>query len=371
MDTRSETETGKQVALALQGGGAHGAFTWGVLDRLLEDGRIGFEAISGTSAGAMNAVVLADGLARNGNRGARERLHLFWEAVSDTAKFTPVRRAPLDVLLGSWSLDASPGFNYLDALSKFASPYELNPLNINPLRDLLEETVDFRRVRACGKPLVFISCTNVETGRVKVFHRDMISPEVVMASACLPLLFQAVEIDGVPYWDGGYMGNPVLFPFHDSTATHDYVIVQINPIFRKGAPKTAREIINRVNEISFNASLLLELRSIDFARRLIDEGKLDPKVYKRINIHIISNDKELVPLGASSKFNAEWAFLEHLFEVGRATADAWLDKVYPMLGVMPSADVREMYHGEGPDPQPSVNSVGAPPGTAFATRRNV
>lgn len=342
----------KQVALALQGGGAHGAFTWGVLDKLLEDGRIEFEGISGTSAGAMNAVVMADGFMRGGNDAARERLRLFWNAVSDGAKYSPIRRAPLDMLMGNWTLDTSIGYNFFDWLSKFASPYEFNPLNINPLKDLLNETIDFDRVRACNKPLIFISCTNVETGRAKVFKRGMISSDVVMASACLPFVFQAVEIGGVPYWDGGYMGNPVLFPFHDSTKTLDYVIVQINPVFRKGAPKTAREIMNRVNEISFNASLLQELRAIDFARRLIDEGKLDPKVYKRINIHIISNDKELVPLGASTKLNAEWDFLEHLFEVGRATATQWLDKTYDMLGVMPTANVREIYHGDGPDPEP-------------------
>jgi len=342
----------KEVATALQGGGAHGAFTWGVLDRLLEDGRVTFEAISGTNAGAMNAVVMVDGLMLDGFRGAREKLRQFWRAISDGAKLTPVQRAPLDMLMGNWTLDTSPGYNFFDWLSKFASPYELNPFNLNPLRDLLAKTVDFERVRACSKPLVFISCTNVETGRVKVFKRGMISPDVVMASACLPYLFQAVEIDGVPYWDGGYMGNPVLFPFHDSTKTHDYVIVQINPVLRKGAPKTAREIENRVSEISFNSSLLQELRAIDFARRLIDEGKLDPKLYKKVNVHIISNDSVLVPLGASSKFNAEWAFLEYLFEAGRSTAGAWLDKVYPMLGVMPTANVREMYQGDGLDPEP-------------------
>lgn len=340
----------KKVALALQGGGAHGAFTWGVLDKLLEDGRIEFEGISGTSAGAMNGVVLIDGFMRAGNRGARERLKLFWEEVSAGAMFTPIQRAPLDMLMGNWSLDSSVGYNFFDLLTKFASPYELNPLNLNPLRDLLVSTVDFDRVRACERPLMFVSCTNVETGRVKVFKKNKITADVVMASSCLPTLFQAVEIDGVPYWDGGYMGNPVLFPFHDSTETCDYVIVQINPVFRKGAPKTAREIMNRVDEISFNASLLLELRSIDFARRLIDEGKLDPKVYKLVNIHIISNDAALAPLGASSKFNAEWAFLEHLFEIGRETAADWLAKVYDLLGVKPTANIREMYHGEGPEP---------------------
>lgn len=355
MDTYSSAGTGKkQIALALQGGGAHGAFTWGVLDKILEDGRLEFEGISGTSAGAMNAVVMADGFMRDGNRGARDRLQFFWKSMSDGAKFTPIQRAPLDVLMGNWTLDTSPGYNYFDWLTKFASPYELNPLNLNPLRDLLVETVDFDRVHACTKPVIFVSCTNVETGRVKVFKRNQISADVVMASACLPLVFQAVEIDGVPYWDGGFMGNPVLFPFHDSTKTLDYVIVQINPIFRKGAPKTAREIVNRVNEISFNASLLQELRSIDFARRLIDEGKLDPAVYKRINIHIISNDAALAPLGASSKFNAEWAFLDYLFEVGRATAGRWLEKTYDMLGVSQTANVREMYYGDGPEPRPKL-----------------
>ena len=360
MDGNLSGETAKkQIALALQGGGAHGAFTWGVLDKLLEDGRLNFEGISGTSAGAMNAVAMADGFIRNGNEGARAKLRHFWKAVSESAKFTPIQRAPFDVLLGSWSLDTSLGFNYFDWLSKFASPYELNPLNINPLKDVLEETVDFRNVQACERPLLFVSCTNVETGRVKVFNRGLITADVVMASACLPYVFQAVEIDGIPYWDGGYMGNPVLFPFHDSTKTLDYVIVQINPVFRKGAPKTAREIMNRVNEISFNSSLLMELRSIDFARKLIDEGKLDPKVYKRVNIHIISNDEALAPLGASSKFNAEWAFLDYLFEVGRDTASKWLAKSYDMLGVMPTVDVRGMYQGDGPDPHPHPQLAGS------------
>ena len=173
-----------------------------------------------------------------------------------------------------------------------------------------------------------------------------------MASACLPFLFQAVEIDKVSYWDGGYMGNPVLFPFHASTRTHDYVIVQINPVYRKGVPKTAREIMNRVNEISFNSSLLQELRAIDFVRRLIDQGKLSQKSFKRVNIHIISDDKDLAPLGASSKFNGEWAFLEHLYELGRAAAAKWLAKSYDKLGVMPTADVRENVSGYTEPPRP-------------------
>ena len=254
--------------------------------------------------------------------------------------------------MGNWTLDASVGFNFLDFLSKFASPYELNPLNINPLKSVIEEFVDFEKMRASEKPPIFISATNVETGRVKVFDRNKISADVVMASACLPFIFQAVEIDKVPYWDGGYMGNPVLFPFHASTRTHDYVIVQINPVYRKGVPKTAREIMNRVNEISFNSSLLQELRAIDFVRRLIDQGKLSQKSFKRVNIHIISDDKDLAPLGASSKFNGEWAFLDHLYELGRAAAAKWLAKSYDKLGVMPTADVRENVSGEPEPPRP-------------------
>ncbi len=348
----------KKINLALQGGGAHGAFTWGVLDRLLEDGRLEIEAISGTSAGAMNAAVMADGFMRNGHEGARERLRQFWRAVADSAKFSPIRRAPLDILMGNWTLDTSLGYIFYDLLNKVASPYELNPLNINPLRDLLEETVDFERVRHCQHPLIFISATNVETGRVKVFKRERITADVVMASACLPFLFHAVEIDGVPYWDGGYMGNPVMFPFHETTETRDYVLIQINPVYRKGTPKTAREIMNRVNEISFNSSLLQELRAIDFVRRLIDNGKLDAKEYKRVNVHTIAAHEELAPLGASSKLNAEWQFLSHLFEIGRRAADNWLARSYAMLGEAATMDIREMYQGDGSEP--AAGSVGGP-----------
>ncbi|MDX2263602.1 MAG: patatin-like phospholipase family protein [Hyphomicrobiales bacterium] len=342
----------KTINIALQGGGSHGAFTWGVLDRLLEDGRLDIEAVSGTSAGAMNAAVMADGFVRGGAQGARDQLRAFWTAVAKEAQYSPVQRAPFDMLMGTWSLDASPGYAFFDMVSKMASPYQLNPFNFNPLKDLLDTVVDFERVRACTHPLIFISCTNVQTGRATVFKRDRISPEVVMASACLPHVFQAVEIDGVPYWDGGYMGNPVLFPFHDSTRTCDYVIVQINPVFRAETPRTSREIMNRINEISFNSALLLELRGIDFVRRLIDEGKLSANEYKRINIHTIAAHEDMAPLGASSKMNGEWEFLQHLFEIGRRAADKFLTESFDKLGVMPTADVRDMYQGDGPDPHP-------------------
>ncbi|MGF1631348.1 MAG: patatin-like phospholipase family protein [Kiloniellaceae bacterium] len=337
----------RAVNLALQGGGAHGAFTWGVLDRLLADERVEIEAISGTSAGAMNAVAVAEGLLRGGPEEARACLRRFWKGVSAAAKGSPIRRTPIDMFMGNWNLDTSPAYLFLDLLGRVASPYEVNPLNINPLRDLLEELVDFERVRACERMKVFVSATNVETGRVKVFRRHELTADMVMASACLPFVFQAVQIDGAPYWDGGYMGNPALFPFFDGSSSEDVVVVQINPITRSGAPRSAREILNRVNEITFNASLLREFRAIDFVSRLLDEGKLNPDDYKQVLVHRIAAEMEINPLGASSKMNAEWAFLEHLFDIGQRAADAWLAENFKHLGKRSTVDLRAMYQGEG------------------------
>ena len=341
----------KRVNLALQGGGSHGAFTWGVLDRLLEDGRLEIAAISGTSAGAMNAVALADGYTTGGPEGAREKLEGFWKTMSDAARLSPVQRSPIDKLMGNWSLDQSPGYHMMDMMTRLFSPYQLNPTNMNPLKKVLEDCVDFACVRHCNAIRLFISATNVETGRVKVFDSHSLTAEMVMASACLPFMFQAVEIDGVPYWDGGYMGNPALFPFHSESDTADIVVIQINPIERRGAPRTAQEIQNRLNEISFNSSLLKELRAIDFVARLIDEGKLDGDHYRRERIHIIENQAALKPLGASSKVNAEWAFLTHLRDLGRQTADDWLDANFDAVGERSTVDLRTMFQGIGPQHQ--------------------
>ncbi len=335
----------KRVNLALQGGGAHGAFTWGVLDRLLEDDRILIEGISGTSAGAMNAVVVAQGLMLGGGQGARAALRHFWMEVGKAGRSSPIQRSPIDVFMGNWSLDTSPSYLFFDILSRLASPYELNPLNLNPLRDLVEALVDFKIVRSCNKVKVFVSATNVETGRVQVFDRTKLTADMVMASACLPFLFQAVEIDGVPYWDGGYMGNPVLFPFFRNCASRDIVVVQINPIQRDGIPKKARDILNRVNEITFNASLLKEFRAIDFVSRLIECGKLDPDEYKQMWIHRIDGERYLKALGASSKMNSETKFLEHLCESGRAAATAWLNTHFDALGNHSSVDIRALFQG--------------------------
>ena len=333
----------KSVNLALQGGGAHGAFTWGVLDRLFEDGRIWIEAISGTSAGAMNAVVASQGMYDEGGAGARHELERFWRAVSKAGQASPLKRGPLDHLTGNWSLDSSIGFLWLDLLNRLASPYDINPLGINPLRDLLDEFIDFAKVQDCKDMPIFLSATNVETGRVRVFEREEITLDVVMASACLPFLFHAVEIDGVPYWDGGYMGNPVLFPFIDASPCNDIVIVQINPVTRKGTPTSARDIFNRVNEITFNASLLKELRSINLVDRLIDEGKLSATDYRRMNVHIIEANDEMTPLGASSKLNTEWQFLEHLRDIGREAASRFIERHFDDINTRSTVDLTAMF----------------------------
>jgi len=341
----------KRVNLALQGGGAHGAFTWGVLDALLEDGRIGIAAISGTSAGALNAVALADGFTAGGAEGAREKLHHLWRSISDAARHSPVRRHPLDVMMGTWSLERSWGYQAMDLMTRLFSPYQFNPTDMNPLRDIVEACIDFECVRRCDGIGLFISATNVETGRVRVFDSRTLTVDHVMASACLPHLFRAVVLDGVPYWDGGYMGNPALFPFHTRSDSADTIVVQINPVERRGIPRSAHEIQNRLNEISFNSSLLKELRAIDFVARLLDEGKLDEGHYRRARIHIIENEAALAPLGASSKMNAEWAFLTHLQALGRKTAAAWLGRHFDAIGVRGTVDLRAMFQGIGPDHQ--------------------
>ncbi|WP_417687661.1 patatin-like phospholipase family protein [Roseibium sp.] len=331
--------TAKRINLALQGGGAHGAFTWGVLDYFLEDNRFVIDGLTGTSAGAMNAVVLASGFQENGVDGAREKLEEFWRQVSQHAFLSPIKRSPIDIALGHWSLDFSPSFLAFELLSRFSSPYEFNPLNINPLRDVVESIVDFDRVHRCSKLKLFVAATNVFTGKIRVFSEKDVTLDAVMASACLPHLFQAVEIDGEPYWDGGYMGNPPIYPLFYNTGTPDVVLIQINPIERRETPKTAREILNRLNEITFNSTLLRELRAVDFVSRLIEDGKLSQDEYMKVFIHRVTTD-ELKPLQASSKVNAEWAFLKELKAMGRRAAETWIDSHFDDIGKRSTVDLR-------------------------------
>ena len=340
--TRSHHRTGrgpKVINLALQGGGAHGAYTWGVLDRLLEDERIVIEGISATSAGAMNAAALAQGLTEGGERGARTALEVFWRSVSRTASLSPLQPTWLDRWFGNWNMDYSPAYLAFDLLTRTFSPNQFNPLDLNPLRDLLVETIDFERLRCCTAVKLFVSATNVRTGRIKVFKTEEISADVLMASACLPFLHRTVEIDGEPYWDGGYMGNPAIFPLIYDCAAPDVVIVRVNPIRRDDLPRTAREILNRVNEISFNSSLLRELRAIGFVSRLIDQGLIKEGALKRVLVHGIDAEDYMARLGYSSKLNPSWDFLVHLRDLGRESAARWLDNSFDRLGAVSSIEL--------------------------------
>ena len=323
---------GKRVNLALQGGGAHGAFTWGVLDQLLSDGRIEIEGISGTSAGAVNAVMLADGLVRGGPDEARKRLADFWRAVSVDGHLPDLQRAVVERLFpfvpreGLW----------FGALSRVLSPYDLNPLNINPLKELIERFADFEAIRRDPRLALFVSATNVRTGELKVFTRAEITPEAVMASAALPFLFRAVEIDGVPYWDGGYSGNPALIPFLRATATEDVLIVQINPRERREVPTRAAEIMSRANEISFNAALLSELRGVEFVNRLIDEGRLRrgtrPGEFRRLRLHRIVMEDIDEGFGARGTLKTDYEHFETLRKLGQRAARRFLDAHFDDIG---------------------------------------
>jgi NTE family protein len=325
------------VDLALQGGGAHGAFTWGVLDRLLEESWLKIDGISGTSAGAMNAAVLADGYAQGGAEAARAALARYWRSVSDAAQFSPLRRTPLDIMLGRWSLDNSPFFIAMDLMSRLYSPYDFNPGGANPLHKILSDLIDFERLKRAPIKL-FVSATNVRTGRVRVFRNAEITPEVLLASACLPTLFQAIEIDGESYWDGGYSGNPTMTPLVRECDSQDTIIVPINPIERPGTPNNARDILNRLNEISFNAVLLKELRMMALLRQVADTGNCEGALWAQMRIHVVRN-AVMDKLGYSSKLNAEWEFVSMLHEEGRKAADGFLQANADNIGVTSSVDL--------------------------------
>ena len=325
------------IDFALQGGGAHGAFTWGALDRLLEEPWLQIDGISGTSAGAMNAAVLVDGHAKGGANAARSALEGFWRSVSRTALLSPLRRGFLDILLDRWSLDHSPVFVAMDMMARVFSPYDLNPGGFNPLQQILANCIDFERLGRAPIKL-FVTATNVRTGQGRVFRNREITPEVLLASACLPSLFQAVEIDGESYWDGGYSGNPTITPLVRECNSHDTILVQINPVERPGIPKTAREILNRLNEVSFNAVLLKELRMIALLRQIADPGDTEGASWAGMRIHRVASDL-MVDLGYSSKLNAEWDFLCMLRDAGRSAADSFLAAHGADLGRRSSYDL--------------------------------
>ena len=334
-----------RLNLALQGGGSHGALTWGVLDALLEDGQWQFDGVSGTSAGAMNAVALAHGFAQAaqqhkdpedahlaGCARARDSLTRLWEGVGALGSLT-------------WGTPLSAANPLVGMMSQWFSPYQTNPLGINPLRKLLEREVDFSllcsaRTGVVG-PKVFVCATNVRTGRGEIFFGPRLSADAVMASACLPMLFKAVEIEGEAYWDGGYSGNPALHPLIYQTDTSDILLVQINPVEHLDVPSSASEIMERMNEVTFNASLLAELRAIEFVRRLLAEGKLDARRYKSVRMHRIDGGSVLAPFGADSKLRADLAFVRKLFALGRTAGQEWLHAHRKDVGVRPSIKIAD------------------------------
>jgi NTE family protein len=325
------------IDLALQGGGSHGAFTWGVLDRLLEEPWLTIEGISGTSAGAMNAAVLAAGWTTGGMASAKAALEGYWERVSHAAAFSPLQRSPLDRLMGRWSLDTSPAYVAFDLMTRMFSPYDLNPLGLNPLRDILVESIDFDRLKQAPMKL-FVTATSVRTGRGRIFRNAEITPEVLLASACLPTMFQAIEIDGELYWDGGYVGNPTITPLVRETDGCDTILVQINPRERPEPPRTAADILNRLNEISFNSPLMKESRMIALLRQVADPGSGEGARWAGMRTHRIESDR-LAEFGASSKLNAEWNFIELLKEEGRRCTDEFLSRHGDDVGRRSTADL--------------------------------
>lgn len=329
----------KRVNLALQGGGSHGAYAWGALEALIEDERIEIGAISGASAGAMNAVVYADGFMAGGRDGAKRKLHDFWLSVSEEGSLSPAQRRLFNTWLHAWGFAFPQASAIWEALSQFAGPYEFNPLNVNPLRDHLSKIVDFAALRGDHDLQLFIAATNVHTGRGEIFRRDVLTADHVMASACLPTLFQAVVIDGVPYWDGGFAGNPPLWPLYYETDCRDAIIVQINPVARDQTPHTPQEIADRMNEITFNAGLLAELRATHFVARLIDQGVLRDNRYRRERLHRIGGDGKLESFNAASKLNVSWTFLTTLRDLGREAAKDWLTQNYASIGVRSTLDI--------------------------------
>ena len=331
----------KSINLALQGGGAHGAFTWGVLDRLLEDDRIRIEGISATSAGAMNAAVLAAGIAEDGNPGAKKALAKFWHRISRAASSGPLQPTLLEHLFGNHLMAHSAGFVFFDLMTRLFSPYQFNPLNQNPLRQVLLDSVDFAALNPKTCPIkLYLAATNVRTGKIKVFDNSEIGADAVLASSCLPFLFQAVEIDHEVYWDGGYAGNPPIFPLIYNCSSSDVLIVQLSPMRREELPHSSIEILNRVNEISFNSSLIREMRAIRFVAQLIDDGYVVNGSLRRMRIHAVAADDVFTKLNVASKLDANWEFLTSLRDIGRERAEQWLDAHFDRLGVESTVDLQ-------------------------------
>lgn len=341
------------VSLALQGGGSHGAFTWGVLDALLDDGRMEIEGISGTSAGAMNAVALAHGFAqaqgqpgRDRREAARESLANFWSGIVNLGALSEAQRAPFAMLFGQDGARHAAA-QWASAMATFwtstLSPYQSNPFNLNPLRQFVEKHIDFERIAQLRDTKVFVIATCVSTGKAEVFTGTRLTADAVMASACLPTLFKAVEIEGRSYWDGGFSGNPSIHPLIYNCRSRDVVLVQINPIARDTLPTTSLQIMDRMNEITFNAGLIAEMRAIDFVNRLLAAGKLDPAHYKSLLLHRIDGGEALESFAASTKSSTKASLIYALRDLGQTCTRDWLATRFASLGVASTVDIKRDY----------------------------
>lgn len=340
--TKTVAGEARPVMLALQGGGAHGAFSWGVLDQLLLDNRIRIEAISATSGGALLAVIMADGLLRGGAEEARTALLAFWKKLSLAATLLPLRVNMVDKMLSNVGIDFSPSSVALDYLTRMFSPYQFNLFDLNPIRSIVEEMVDFDLLRANKELKLFINATEVKSGKLRVFETGEVSLDAVMAAACLPFIFKTVEVEGTAFWDGGYVGNPVLYPLARHMPCDDILLVQNTPISVEEVPVRAADIMDRVTEISFNTSLMHELRNIYYHNDLIAKGIIKDPAYRTLHIHLIEAQDLLSGLGRASKLNADWDFLVHLHDIGVQTATDWLESHATKLGKASSVDLERL-----------------------------
>jgi len=336
----------KRISLGIQGGGAFGAFGWGVLDRLLQEERLEIAAISGTSAGAVNAAVLADGYAQGGGReGARAALQRFWRGLSAAASVvSPVRPTAVDWATGGGTLATSPGYQLMQLLAGVLAP-PASPLSMNPMQPLLATLIDFERVRSCEEIALFIPATNIRSGKGKVFLREELDARMVAASACLPYVFAPVVIDGEAYWDGSFVGNPSLSPLVEHGPA-DIVIIQNNPIARPGLPLTMSDIQSRTSELAFNIAFVREVASIRHLGGVVDAEDSDLLHAAAVRLHLISGNEELQQLDLSSKFNTEWPFLLRLHALGVTTAERWLEEQFAFVGKVSTLDPVPVHEAE-------------------------
>ena len=342
----SSTAGKRPISLALQGGGAHGAFQWGVLDRLLEDDRLDIRAVTAASAGAMNGAALVSGLATGGTEGARKSLDKLWRETNQSGGRNVFGDSSIwsSAMTPNW-LTETTAWRSIETLAGSMSPYQFNPFNLNPLKRVLDATIDFEAVRASDIKL-FVAATAVRHAKARIFTTAEITDQVLLASSCLPHLFQAVEIEGEPYWDGGYVANPPLWPLFYADTPDDILLMTLNPFEREEAPRAAGEIMDRLNEVVFNAPLAAELRAVAFVQELLEQGMLKEDArgrYRHILMHAIEADGWLGDQTLGSKFNTEWTYLNGLKARGREAAEEWLASCFDKVGVASSVDLQARF----------------------------